>query len=219
MLKEIQRLRVKFSRGEEIKYITHLDLLRCWERVLRRAQVPLAYSQGFAPHPKISLASPLSLGITSEAELMDVFLTRRMSPSYFIKETSQELPRGIEVMEIKEIYLGAPSLQAKLRATEYRVDIETNRVPDDTRSAIASLLQADHFPWCHMRDTGPRHYDLRALIEDIWAISCGEALCTLGMRLKSSSQGSGRPEQVTAALGFSEYPISLHRTKLFLAQR
>ena len=64
----MQRLRIRFSRGEEIKYISHLDIMRMWERVLRRAELPLAYSEGFSHHPRISLAVPLAIGVTSDAE-------------------------------------------------------------------------------------------------------------------------------------------------------
>jgi hypothetical protein len=78
------------------------------------------------------------------------------------------------------------------------------------------LLSLEHLPWQHQRDTGPRHYDLRALIEDLWLIGCQDAICTLGMRLRCDSGGSGRPEQVAAALGFPGYPKSIHRTRLIL---
>lgn len=218
MNKEVQRLRVRFSRGEEVKYISHLDLTRCWERILRRAEVPLAYSQGFSPHPRISIAAPLSLGVTSEAELMDLFLARRFSPHFFLGSVSSELPQGIEVVEVKDIALGAPSLQSKLCACEYKVEAKTERSRKEVEAAISSLLRAEHLPWQHMRDTGPRSYDLRALIEDIWLMCWDDGGCALGMRLKSGPQGSGRPEQVALALGFSEHPTSIHRTKLFLAQ-
>ena len=73
----MNRLRVKFKRGLEVKLISHLDIIRLWHRALRRAGVELAYSEGFSPHPKISLAAPLALGVTSQAELMDVFITNQ----------------------------------------------------------------------------------------------------------------------------------------------
>ena len=71
----IQRLRVKFGRGRKLKYISHLDLMRLWERGLRRAGVPVAYSEGFNPRPRLSFASPLAVGTTSESELLDILLT------------------------------------------------------------------------------------------------------------------------------------------------
>ncbi|UCG84296.1 MAG: DUF2344 domain-containing protein, partial [Dehalococcoidia bacterium] len=72
----MQRLRVTFSRSDSLKFISHLDMMRLWQRALRRADIPLAYSQGFSPHPRLSLAAPLAIGVTSSAELMDVFLQR-----------------------------------------------------------------------------------------------------------------------------------------------
>lgn len=216
---EVQRLCIRFSRGEQTKYISHLDLMRSWERVLRRAAIPLAYSQGFSPHPRISLAAPLPVGITSEAELMDVFLTRRVSLHFFLQAVKPQLPDGMDVVEVQEVSLGLPSLQSRLRAVEHLVRVQTERERDQVQEAIAALLAAETLPWQHLRDTGPRHYDLRALIDDIWLEACAAGTCTLGMRLKSGPEGTGRAEQVTAALGFSEYPVSIHRTKLHLAER
>jgi radical SAM-linked protein len=193
--------------------------MRSWERILRRAEIALAYSQGFTPHPRISLAAPLPLGVTSEAELMDIFLTKRVSTYFFLKTISPQLPRGIDILEVQEVPLDTPSLQSRLRAAEYRMEVKTEENLAEIQQAIISLLQAEHLPWQHMRDTGPRHYDLRALIEDIWLIDWRDIGCILGMRLRSDPQGSGRPEQIIAALGFSDYPTSIHRTKLILAGR
>lgn len=217
--REIQRLRIRFSRGEAVKYITHLDMMRFWERALRRAGIPLAYSPGFTPHPRISLAAPLPIGVTSEAELMDIFLTKRISPHSFIQATSRQLPPGIDILEVQEVSLELPSLQSQLRYAQYRVEVESNKSLEEVQSALRSLLQAEHLPWQHMRDTGPRHYDLRALIDDLWLMDRGDSWYTLGMRLRIDSKGTGRAEQVSKALGFSEYPKLIHRTKLILAGR
>lgn len=212
----MQRLRVRFSRGEEIKFISHLDIVRLWERALRRAQIPLAYSEGFSPHPRISLAAPLAVGVTSETELMDVFITKRVSPHWFTAITSQQLPLGIKILQVHQIALGMPSLQSRVGYAEYRVEVETEKGPKDIDSAVASLLSVEHLPWHHQRDTGWRSYDLRVLIDDLWFIDWHHPYCTMGMRLRCDSSGSGRAEQVTSALGFTHYPQSIHRTKLIL---
>ena len=96
----MQRLRIRLSRGEEIKFISHLDIMRLWERALRRAQIPLAYSEGFNPHPRISLAAPLPVGVTSEAELMDVFTIKWVSPHWFATMINEQLPPGMEILEV-----------------------------------------------------------------------------------------------------------------------
>ena len=212
----MQRLRIRFRRGEEVKYISHLDIMRLWQRTFNRAGVPLAYSEGFNPHPRMSLAAPLALGVTSEAELMDIVLAKWSSPHSFTESVSRQLPRGIEILQVYNTAMTIPSLQSQVRHAEYTVELETEKGQKDIESAIASLLAKENLPWQHQRDTGPRHYDLRTLIDDLWLTSWRRGYCSIGMRLHCDSNGSGRPEQVAAALGFEKYPKSIHRTKLIL---
>ncbi len=213
----MQRLRIRFKRGEEIKFISHLDIMRLWERALRRAQIPLAYSEGFSPRPRISLAAPLPVGVTGEAELMDVFVTRNVSPHWFTAAVNQQLPPGIEMTDVYSIALSLPSLQSQVRYAEYKVDVGTEKESKDVEAAISSLLSMDKLPWHHQRDTGQRNYDLRTLIDDLWLVDWCHSSCTIGMRLRCDNSGSGRPEQVASALGFADYPQSIQRIKLILA--
>jgi len=212
----MQRLRVRFHRGEEVKFISHLDLMRLWTRALIRAGVPLAYSEGFNPHPRLSLAAPLAVGITSEAELLDIFLSKWVSPHYFTATISRQLPQGIEILQAHPIGPNQPPLPAQVRHAEYKVEVETNKKQGEIESAITSLLALEQLPWQHQRDTGPRKYDLRPLINNLWLIDCHDMYCTIGMRLRCDNSGSGRPEQVAAALGFTQHPLRIHRTQLIL---
>jgi radical SAM-linked protein len=214
----VQRLRVTFSRGEEVKYITHLDLMRFWERALRRADIPLAYSEGFSPSPRLSLAAPLPVGVTASAELMDVSLSQRVAPQQFIKAVSEQLPAGIAISQVREVGLGLPSLQAQVRFSEYEVDVSTDRTLEEARKAVEELLAAESLPWQHKREREVRHYDLRPLVRDLWVAGRSDGLCTLGMRLRTDAQASGRAEQVVAALGFSEPPVRIHRSGLILEE-
>jgi radical SAM-linked protein len=208
-----QRLRIRFCRGEEVKFISHLDIMRLWQRAFHRAEVALAYSEGFNPHPRLSLAVPLALGVTSEAELMDIVLAKQVPPHAFTAAVSRQLPAGVAILQVYQVPLTLPSLQSQVRYAEYRVALAEEQ--RGISSAITSLLAKKSLPWQHQRDTGPRHYDLRALIDDIWLIEDR----MIGMRLRCDSGGSGRPEQVAAALGFGGYPESIHRTKLILKTR
>jgi radical SAM-linked protein len=213
----MQRLRLKFSRGEELKFLSHLDLMRLWERALRRAGLPLAYSEGFSPHPQIALAAPLSVGVTSEAELMDVLLSRWVPPQSFMAQVGEQLPCGVDLLEAWPVGPKVPSLQSQVRFIEYRVEVMVEQGREEVESALKSFLAAKELPWHHFRDTGARHYDLRALVDDLWLIDCRDSLCVLGMRLRCDEKGAGRPEQVTKALGLSRHPKSIHRTKLILS--
>ena len=212
----MQRLRIRFRRGEEIKYISHLDLLRLWQRVLNRADIRLAYSEGFNPHQRMSLASPLALGITSEAELMDIVVEKWSSPHNFTSAVERQLPTGIEIFQTYNIAMTLPSLQSQITFSEYQVVVATDKSREEIEKILGSLLKKETIPWQHQRDTGPRHYDLRKLIEDLWIIDWQQESATIGMKLRCDSNGSGRPEQVAAALGFADYPKSIHRSRLYL---
>jgi radical SAM-linked protein len=210
----MQRLRIRFSRGEEVKFISHLDIMRLWQRALHRAQIPLAYTEGFNPHPRLSLAAPLAVGVTSQGELMDVFCDKWVSPHFFTDAVSQQLPVGIKIVQVASVAPTLPSLQSQVGFAEYEVELETGPDEAGVKAALSSLLALEQLPWHHERDTGTRHYDLRALIEDLWLIEWRQDASTIGMKLRCDSGGSGRPEQVAAALGFQ--PTSIRRTKLLL---
>lgn len=213
----MQRLRIKFSRGEEIKFISHLDIMRLWDRAFHRARIPLAYSEGFNPHPKMSLAVPLAVGVTSEAELMDIVVARTVSPHWFTQAMSQQLPPGIDILGVFQTGLNIPSLQSQVRFAEYRVEAETTETAArEMESTVAALLSQEHLPWHHHRDTGQRSYDLRALINELRLVSVSASGCTLEMKLRCDSGGAGRPEQVVLALGITQHPLSIHRTRLTL---
>ena len=207
-----QRLRIRFSREEPIKYVSHLDLMRLWERSLRRASIPISYSRGFSPHPRFSFASPLPVGTTSEWELMDLFLEQRIQPQVFISAVGRQLPDGISLLAVAELAFDLPSLQSQLHYAEYAVTVTDNNSLNDIQSKIKHFLNSEHIPWQHVRNKEIRKYDLREQVNDIWIIKQNNSHYTLGMRISAS----GRPEQVTAALGFTNYPQAIHRTMLIV---
>jgi radical SAM-linked protein len=210
----MHRLRLKFSRGNKLKFLSHLDLMRLWERALRRAGMTPAYSEGFSPHPKISLAAPLPVGVTSSAEMMDVFLGTRVTPGHFVQKVVPQLPEGIAIVDISPVGIQLPSLQSRVRLAEYVVEIRTEKSGTEVEAELSVMKSREQLSWHHSRDTGEKYYDLRALIDDLWLAGEIENGCKIGMRLRCGPLGSGRPEQVIKALGFEEVPESIERTKL-----
>ena len=128
-----------------------------------------------------------------------------------------QLPAGLVLLEIADVPLSLPSLQSQLRGIEYRVEIEADRDVEEVQKAIDAFLEAESLPWQHTRNTKVRRYDIRALVEDIWLIEVVDSVCVLGMCLVSDHRGTGRPEQVTLALGFNSRPRLINRTCLILA--
>jgi radical SAM-linked protein len=208
------RLRIRFSRGQEIRFISHLDLIRVWHRALRRAGIRIAYSEGFNPHPRLALAAPLPLGVTSEAELMDIYIDDPLSPQALTARLAPELPEGLAILQAAGVGMGLPSLQAQIRFADYLV-----RAPAlgeaEAREAIDRVLSLSTLPWEHQRDTGAKHYDLRPLINSLRLEGFAMGVAAIYMRLRCDSEGAGRPEQVVKALGL-DIPLDIHRTNLVL---
>ena len=212
-----QRLRITFAKGEEIKYISHLDLMRLWERALRRARVPLAYSHGFNPRPKMAVAAPLPVGFTSRGEVMDVVLERHVSPYNFARSLASHLPPGLELLSVEEVYPKLPSLQSQVCAAEYRVTVSWAGSEDEMEGELLAeqvrqLLSAEQLP----RQRRGKDYDLRPLIEDLWVEGKEADDWVLGMRLRAGSQGTGRPDEVLDALGLAEKPHVIRRERLLV---
>jgi hypothetical protein len=146
---------------------------------------------------------------------MDIVITREVSPHIFEESVNRQLLPGISILQVYQIAITLPSLQSQMRYVEYQVEVEVEKSEKEVEAVLASLLSKGRLPWQHQRDTGPRSYDLRALISGLWLTSWRSGCCIIGMRLRCDSSGSGRPEQVVKALGFSQLR-TIHRSKLIL---
>ena len=120
-----QRLRITFSKGENLRYISHLDLSRTWERVLRRAGIPVAYTKGYHPHPKMVFAAALPLGCTGEVEVIDIVLSQPMPPRRVLRGLTHRVPDGLEAIDAMPVYGRAPALPTLLHGADYDSVIET----------------------------------------------------------------------------------------------
>lgn len=209
-----QRLRVTFARGDLLRYITHLDLMRAWERALKRSGLPIAYSEGFTRHAQIALAAPLPVGATAEGELMDVFLEAPVSAGEFRERLTAQTPPGLTVQRVAEAPLSEPSLQSLVTEWTWRARFPPHTDIESLHTAVVSFLARESFPWEQKREKETRRYDLRALVLDARVEHASEGVA-LWARFKA--EAGGRPEQLTAALGFDPRQILIHRLSLGLA--
>ncbi|MHB1133336.1 MAG: TIGR03936 family radical SAM-associated protein [Chloroflexota bacterium] len=211
----VQRLRFTFNRGETAMHVGHLDLARLWERALRRAGLPVAYSSGFTPHARVAFAAPLAVGLTAGAELVDVYMSETVPPEEAAARLDAQLPEGLTIRDAVEVERAAPSLGAQLRAADYRVTF-AEPVPG-LASAVADLLAAPTLPHARYRDGKlAKSFDLRPFIFSLASLPGAEP-AGLAMRLRLDSAGGARPDEVLAALGLAERPARLHRECLLLA--
>jgi radical SAM-linked protein len=208
------RLRLVFAKKKQIKYIGHLDLVLAWERALRRAQIPLAYSKGFNPRPKIQVASSLPVGTTGFAEIMDIMTTQWVDPAEAIVRIRPALPVGIELHSVEAIPLKAPTLQHLLRQADYRVMVETDLPVDELTRRIESLLAAVELPQTRQRKKQLETIDLRPWLHELAVESGGAGEVYLRMRLAAGQFGNLRPEEALKALGLADNWAEIERTRL-----
>ncbi|MFM7559926.1 TIGR03960 family B12-binding radical SAM protein [Cylindrospermopsis raciborskii] len=126
----VQRLRVWFGKQDDMALVGHLDLMRLFDRVIRRAGLPIAFTGGFHPHPRIALASALSLGSTSSGEILDLELTQSMDLEDFRHQLVRQLPSNIPLYQVQEIDLSSPAANQSMVAAEYLLTISTSELID-----------------------------------------------------------------------------------------
>ena len=211
-----QRLRIMYGRSTEAADIGQLEFARLWVQALKDAGVELSYSRGNRPQPRLTMAAGLPMGVTADGELLDAITSKVCSTQHLLKALASTLPDGIRAIHVQEVGMGLPSLPVAVRWADYEVDVvrADEQVVD---AAVSKLLIAEAFPWKDARGEKVRHYDLRPLVADISIHeACGDGL-RLKMRLRCATDGVGRAEQVTKALGLSE-PARVHRSRLVLAE-
>jgi radical SAM-linked protein len=205
------RYRIRFAKTAPLRFIGHLDLHRAWERTLRRAGAPLAYSSGHNPRPRLNLGLALPLGCTSEGDLLDAYLESRWEPQALLSALRAAAPDGLEVESVDEIEPGAPTLQREISSCEYRVELEQSVDPAQISAAVRRLLEAESLP----RQRRGRHYDLRPLVEGL-ELEGGQngRPPMLVIRLAAREGATGRPEEVLLQLGLDPLALIPHRFRL-----
>ena len=133
------RIRITFSKQGPLRYTGHLDLHKLWERAARRAELPLAYSQGFHPQPKMNLASALPLGFSSRCEVLDMRLEHAIALEGLSERLNNTLPAGLQVLNVEQVEERAPALQTQVVSAEYEVRMIDSGFREDTKRRIESV--------------------------------------------------------------------------------
>ena len=198
----MNRIRITFSKFDNAIWIGNLDLHRMWARVFRRNGMPIAYSQGFNPQPRIQFASALPLGLMSKCEILDVWLTEYMSVDEIKVCLSDSLPRGIEINDIKMVDLKEKSLQSQLSSVEYSVYLDGSISRSELLNCVSIFMVRDQI----QRKLRGKEYDLRPLVESLDVNGCNDSL-VLVMRLTSKPSKTGRAGEVLDELGINSKNI------------
>ena len=190
----VQRLRVRYAKRGRLRFTSHRDFSRAFERALVRARIPMAYSSGFNPHPRISYAGASPTGAASEAEYLEIGLAETVDPDRLADDLDQALPDGLDVLEVVAAAPG--SLTDRLEASRWQIDVS---LPvDAVAPAVTAFLAAPSVSVERMTKTGLRTFDSRAAVLALEVAAYDE-----GSRLEAvlrHTVPAVRPDDVLAGL-------------------
>lgn len=194
----VDKARIRFRKGGDLRFVSHRDLMKCFERILRRSQLPVHQTQGFHPMPRMVFAMPLSLGILGAQEVLELEFDTPVEPDEVHRRLAEQFPPGLAVLGVQRI----PVKQvARVRRAGYRY-----AVPADQTAALPAridqLLASPHL-WIDRTRPAPRRIDARPYLSELRLLSLPEATAEplLEMLLWVAPTGTARPDEITELLG------------------
>ncbi|MGI6586013.1 MAG: DUF2344 domain-containing protein [Gracilibacteraceae bacterium] len=216
-------IRLKFTKGSEVKYISHLDLMRVFQRALRRASIPISYSSGFNPHQEISFAAPLSLGVTSNAEYVDLKLTEPMDVREIRRRLNNSLPEGIRILAGIEMGGNHKSAMSVVSHSRYSIEIYIenlsycelkSKIEAFTAQKDIRIMKKQPKKGFELKET-----DIKPLIVSMKLAGSKEGKHTIDCLLLSGSRGNLKPELLMEAFkeftGYDIQKIKINREQVY----
>jgi radical SAM-linked protein len=203
------KVRIRFRKAGDLRLISHHDLMRCFERMLRRAALPYRSTSGFNPKPRLVFALSLSLGVVGGEEIVDLELDEVLAPEDIHRRLAAQTPAGLDILSVERI---DARQSAHVRRATYRIALPAGRPPDLPERIKAFLTAPDC--WIERSRPEARRFDLRAYVHDVRHMPD-----SLEMDLHVTPNGTARPEEVLAQLGLRDLldaGLVLERTRLQL---
>lgn len=219
-------MRSKFYKKGDMVFISHLDLIRVFERAIRRADIPIVYTQGFNPHPIMAFATALGIGVASESEYIDIQLSDNTSGELFKNKLNSVLPEGLKIIKSKAIPDKAKSLMSIIDSSSYLVRLKTKKILNraDINQHIENLLDREIIieskPKKQRRNRRNREVqfketNIRPFIKSIKLFSLEGYEILLEMHLAAGSRGNLKPEVVVEKLyELTDLPTEQYETRV-----
>lgn len=196
------RVLLRLRKGESVKYISHLDWVRALEYAFRRAQLPIAYSEGFNPRPKMSFSGAIGVGVESEDERVMLELTEPMDPNVILDRLNARMTPDLRAVSVEAIPEGVKSPLSETNAAEYLLTLECPGECEDhsINTAIQAVLASPEVRVIRVREKGTQEVDIRPYLLSA-AISCLEDRnVVIDVNLMSTNSGGARPQDFAQAL-------------------
>jgi radical SAM-linked protein len=194
----VQRLRLRYTKRGRLRFTSHRDFGRAFERAVRRADLPIAYSSGFSPHPRISYANASPTGAASEAEYLEIGLRQGCDPAEVLRRLDAALPDGLDVLEVVTATPG--SLSDRLEASSWQIRLE-DVAPDAVAAAVEVFLACESVTVERMTKKGLRSFDCRdAVVSMTASMPAAVTRCAILDLVLRHGTPSVRPDDVLAGL-------------------
>lgn len=203
----VQRLRIQHAKRGRLRFTSHRDFQRAFERALRRAQIPMAYSSGFSPHPKISYANAAPTGVASEAEYVEIGVVTPCDPQRVRTVLDRVLPPGLDIVDV--VVATTSDFVARLEASHWRVELPGAAL-DRAQGAVSTFLAAAQVLVERMTKSGPRTFDAREAVlrltvegqtdQQPRGESDNDGACVILSMVVRHGSPAVRPDDVLAAL-------------------
>ncbi|ADL12109.1 TIGR03936 family radical SAM-associated protein [Acetohalobium arabaticum] len=204
------KIRAKMAKGDEVKFISHLNLMNTLTRALRRARIPIKFSQGYTPRPAISFGSALAVGVVSKSEYIDFELETDFSVKKFKEDLNEELPPGIRILKVKEIPENTKSLMAVINAARYRIELKMEDTIDksEAEEMLADFLSRDEIMIIRKRrNKSDREFNLRPMVFELELLDVIDKKVVVEALIQTGSSGNLRTEELVRAFQ-QRYPVS-----------
>jgi radical SAM-linked protein len=202
----VQRIRFVFQKTGDLRFLSHLEVMKAISRALRRAQVPISYSQGYNPQPKLSFALALPVGVEGRQELADIELGVALRPDELVVKVNQHLSPDLRLLRAWEVPLTAPSLTPSVREVAYQVSLSCRGWSPEIKARIGSPIRCEEWlgwsciPVTVQRKEKTVEVDARPLINDLRALPEEGGNLRWSLRLRTGQAGSVRPQAIMACL-------------------
>ena len=194
------KYRAEITKGEEIRYISHLDYASLMERAVRRAKLPAAYSEGFNPRMKLAFASALAVGVTSDAEYVDIELTKDICQPEFFDRLSAALPPGVRLLKVREIKGKVQALMAAADLADYRIDIPFSGTEAEAQAFLSRYNREDEIVYERKTLKKLKLIEVRQYMKEPVKIEAAAEHLTMRMKIIITPTGSVKPGEILDVL-------------------
>lgn len=217
-------IRIHYRKTAEGRFLSHLDIAHSWERGIKRAGLPLAYSQGFNPHPKITFASALAVGTTSDGEYLDMELTEDLEVSLVQEKLEKALAPAFQIVRLKKMEGKQDALMSLVNFAEYRLLVETTEETSQEKleAVIAEIFKREEVNILRFKKNSQekRTVNIRPGIHAIKAQADGQKV-VIELGIQTGSEFNVRPEEVIYGMMACGLPpvqhiLRIHRQGLWI---